>query len=284
MNRTKCIFVSDLHGKTDRYDKLFGLIASEKPELVFMGGDLLPNTMRKSNRFRDFFPDYFFPELEKLREELANDYPEIFIIPGNDDPRIEIETFLTNNHQGLFQFINQLKVVVNDYTVFGYGYVPPTPFQLKDWEKYDVSQYVDPGCLAPDQGFTSVERSRNYIYETIKNDLDEMTKNEDLAKAIFLFHSPPYQTLLDRAALDGIKIDHVPLDVHVGSIAIKRFIEERQPLVTLHGHIHESTRITGSWKEQLGTTHMFNAAHDGPELSAIIFHPENIEDAVRLLV
>jgi len=40
-----------------------------------------------------------------------------------------------------------------------------------------------------------------------------------------VLHSPPYDTGLDRAALDGRSVDHAPLDVHVGSIAIRRFIE-----------------------------------------------------------
>jgi Icc-related predicted phosphoesterase len=78
--------------------------------------------------------------------------------------------------------------------------------------------------------------------------------------------------------------EHVPLDVHVGSIAIQRFIEERQPMLTLHGHIHESTRLTGAWQEQFGNTLSFNAAHDGPELSLIRFHLNRPGEAVRLLV
>ncbi len=63
---------------------------------------------------------------------------------------------------------------------------------------------------------------------------------------------------LPRAAVrDGARprrarrrmVDHVPLDVHVGSIAIRRFIEARQPLAALHGHVHESARLTGAWRE-----------------------------------
>ena len=117
-----------------------------------------------------------------------------------------------------------------------------------------------------------------------KNDLEILTENEDLSNAIFLFHSPPYKTNLDRAALDGVNVDHVPMDVHVGSIAIKRFIEDKQPYITLHGHIHESTRLTGLWKEQIGNTISFNAAHDGPKLSLIIFDLENVLEATRLLI
>lgn len=42
---------------------------------------------------------------------------------------------------------------------------------------------------------------------------------------------------------------YAPMDVHVGSIALRRFIEARQPLLTLHGHVHESARLTGSWHQ-----------------------------------
>jgi Icc-related predicted phosphoesterase len=98
-----------------------------------------------------------------------------------------------------------------------------------------------------------------------------------------LFHSPPYQTKLDRAALDGKMVDHVPVDVHVGSIAIRRLIEARQPLVTLHGHIHESAELTGSWKDRIGRTHIFSAAHAGPELALVRFDTDDLEQATREL-
>ena len=89
---------------------------------------------------------------------------------------------------------------------------------------------------------------------------------------------------MDRAALDNKKIDHVAVDVHIGSIALKKFIEKRQPLITLHGHVHESARITGFWKDKIGNTYMFSAAHDGPELSLIIFDPTKPQNAQRKLI
>jgi Icc-related predicted phosphoesterase len=101
--------------------------------------------------------------------------------------------------------------------------------------------------------------------------------------AVFVFHSPPHRTNLDRAPLDGKSVEHVPLDVHVGSIAIRRFIERTQPLVTLHGHVHESARLTGSWRDTIGRTHLFTAAHDGPELALVRFDLENPAAAVREL-
>ena len=64
----------------------------------------------------------------------------------------------------------------------------------------------------------------------------------------------------------------------------KRFIEEKQPHITLHGHVHESTKITGSWKDQIGNTYMFNAAHNGPELSLVKFNLEEPENAKREII
>jgi Icc-related predicted phosphoesterase len=121
-------------------------------------------------------------------------------------------------------------------------------------------------------------------WSTIRQDLEDLAGETDLANAVFLFHSPPYNTDLDRAALDGKKVDHVPLDVHVGSIAILRFIEERQPLLTLHGHVHESTRLTGRWKQRIGRTVAINGAHDGPELSLVRFDLADPGAATRELL
>jgi Icc-related predicted phosphoesterase len=84
--------------------------------------------------------------------------------------------------------------------------------------------------------------------------------------------------------LDGKKIDGVPLDLHVGSIAVQRFIESRQPLLTLHGHVHESARLTGHWRDKIGNTHVFGAAHDGPELALVHFDPADLENAERELL
>lgn len=119
---------------------------------------------------------------------------------------------------------------------------------------------------------------------TIRDDLARLTGDDPMDKAIFLFHSPPYKTALDLAGLAGKMIDHVPLDPHMGSIAVRRFIESRQPLLTLHGHIHESARLTSSWRDRIGRTECFSAAHDGPELALVRFDPENLAAASRQLI
>jgi Icc-related predicted phosphoesterase len=169
--------------------------------------------------------------------------------------------------------------------ITGYSYIPPTPFQLKDWERYDVSQYVDVGAVSPEQGKRTVPVPLDDIkYSTIQDDLEQLVKQSPAKKTIYLFHSPPYQTCLDQANLKGKQVDYVPLDTHVGSIAIKRFIETHQPFLTLHGHVHESTQITGCWKEKIGQTYSFTAAHHGPELAVIRFDTNDLENATRDLI
>jgi Icc-related predicted phosphoesterase len=79
-------------------------------------------------------------------------------------------------------------------------------------------------------------------------------------------------------------IEHAPVDFHVGSIAIRRFIEKRQPLITLHGHVHESARISGAWRERIGRTYTFSAGHDGVELALVRFDPDMPEKAKRELI
>lgn len=281
---TNCFFVTDLHGKPDRYRKLFEVMINEKPDAVFFGGDLLPHRMKMVEGFDDFILDFLFPNLRKIKEALKEETPELFMILGNDDARSEEHKFINENKNGLIQYISQAKTNWNGFSIYGYPFVPPSPFQLKDWEKYDVSRYVDPGCIPPTEGFRTTETKEDIEYATIQKDLMELAGDNDLSKAIFLFHSPPYKTNLDRAGLDGKMIDHAPMDVHVGSIAIKRFIEERQPLLTLHGHIHESTRLTGNWHQQIGNTVAFNAAHDAPELSVIKFNPAYLAGSERVIV
>ena len=165
------------------------------------------------------------------------------------------------------------------------GYIPPSPFLLKDWERYDVSRYFDPGCISPEEGNRTVNVSLDeQRYSTIKKDLEMLAGSDDLGRAIFLFHTPPHGTKLDRAGLDGKYIEGVPLDPHVGSIAVRQFIESRQPLVTLHGHVHESARLSGSWQDKIGRTFMFSGAHDGPELALVRFDLENPAAAIRQLL
>jgi Icc-related predicted phosphoesterase len=282
-----CFFASDLHGMTDRYGKLFRAIQCERPVAVFLGGDLLPSgfiaAISADPSRDDFVSGVLEGGLAALRATLGPAYPRVFLILGNDDLRLEEAAILDLARTGLCDYVHERRIEWQGLTVYGYACVPPTPFMLKDWERYDVSRYVDPGCVSPEEGWRSVPRS-DVKYGTILEDLDRLAGSDSLDRAIFLFHAPPYETVLDRAALDGRMVDHAPVDVHVGSIAVRRFIEARQPLITLHGHVHESVRMTGRWQEQIGRTHAFAAGHDGPALALVRFDPSAPASATRELL
>jgi Icc-related predicted phosphoesterase len=68
----------------------------------------------------------------------------------------------------------------------------------------------------------------------------------DMERAIFNFHAPPYGTGLDEAPA----LDETLRPVHggavmkpVGSTAVRDAIRRHQPMLSVHGHIHESRGI-----------------------------------------
>ena len=282
---TTCFFVSDLHGRMECYEKLFHRIAEVKPATLFIGGDFLPPSRRGHNP-AVFLKSWLLPMLTDLQAQQGKLFPRIFLIMGNDDGRSCEQDIRDIEQSGIWEYVACREArPLGDFRVFGYPFVPPTPFFLKDWERYDLSRYVDPGCVSPEEGFLTFPRDESERkHATIRSDLDRLFDGASLDHAILLFHAPPYMTKLDRAALEGVTIDGVPVDVHLGSIAIRRFIEDRQPLLTLHGHVHESAALTGSWKDRIGWTWCFSAAHNGPELALVRFELENPDQASRELI
>lgn len=282
-------FTSDLHGRPDRYEKLLGAVRRDRPAGVFLGGDLLPHFMNESWRDETtdggFVDGFLAPRFDQLRRDLAADYPRIFLILGNDDLYGFAADLEAGRQSGLWSYLHGRSGTFGRHVVYGYNCVPPTPFQLKDWERYDVSRFTDPGCVSPEEGLRTDGRTvREAGLATISGELEALVGDDDLSDAILLFHCPPHGTRLDRADLEGKFVDHAPLDPHVGSIAIRRLIESKQPLLSLHGHVHESTRLTGAWREELGRTTAFNGAHHGPELALIRFDTDDLGAATRELL
>jgi len=275
-----CLFASDLHGSPHRARALLAAVEREPPRGVFLGGDLL-----RHGDGGEYIEQVLARGFERLRSALGPEAPEVFVILGNDDPR-SCEPLVTEaDARGTWHYIHRRAVPFAGFTVLGYNCVPPTPFRLKDWERYDVSRYVDPGCVAPEDGLLTVPvPDRDLRFATIADDLAGLADGHDVARAVCLFHSPPYETALDRAALDDVRVDHVAADVHVGSIAVRRFMETGQPWLGLHGHVHESARLTGAWMDRIGSTPLLSAAHDGSELALVRFDLEQPGGATRELI
>ena len=278
-----CFFVSDLHGKMSRYEALLKMIRKEKPDFVFMGGDLLPHTPhgQLSNGDDAFIHGFLLPKFKALKEKMDCAYPEIFIIPGNDDQKLLFRQMEQGETDDLWRSLHNKCIVIGKYRLYGYACVPPTPFINKDWDRLDVSDEIESGCIAPSDGFFSLPPAHDPSRATIEADLKLLVNDDNLDFGVFLFHSPPFNTQLDLAAIHH---DGRTTVVHAGSKAIRNFIEQNQPYITLHGHIHESAGISGQWKQLLGRTLSFSAAHHGPELALITFELQDPASASRRMV
>ncbi len=280
-----CFLVSDLHGRVARYESLLAVAAAERPDVIFMAGDLLPHRWSSLERDDSLFMNYLVDWVHRLRPPSAGSSPRLVLILGNDDERAAEAGLVAGDERGDWCYVHGRTLDLGGWTVAGYAHVPPTPFLLKDWERYDVGRYVDPGCVSPEVGYRTVPVDERAIEtRTIAADLEALAEGADPDRLILLAHSPPYRTCLDRADLDGQSVDHAPLDVHVGSVGLRRVIEDRQPALTLHGHIHEAARLTGSWRDTIGRTRCFTGAHDGPELALVRFDLDDLEGATRELL
>jgi len=123
-----------MHGKMSRYEALFKIIRKEKPDFVFLGGDLLPhrniqNQLGTGNEGY-FVRDSLFRKFEKLKETMGCAYPDIFLIPENDDRKIVFDSVATGEKADLWRSIHNQCVVIGKYRFYGFGCFQPTPFMI----------------------------------------------------------------------------------------------------------------------------------------------------------
>jgi uncharacterized protein len=104
---------------------------------------------------------------------------------------------------------------------------------------------------------------REQTEEQLATVLRDMAANlSDPERAIVNVHVPPFGTQLDDAPMldPDLRVVQVMGQVKfgpVGSTAVRDFLLERQPLLGLHGHIHESAGI-----RRLGRTIAINPGSD----------------------
>jgi Icc-related predicted phosphoesterase len=215
-----------------------------------------------------------------FREGLARQFQRILLIPGNWDPAYP-EIF-ASPPEGLVDLDRKRFRFESGYEFIGYPFVPPTPFRPKDYEKMD---HLDTPW--PPQKTPSYSRSAHPPYAlnpidpgpylrgkgTIEKDLEDLPTPGVMSKTIYVMHSPPF----------GTNLDVIPGGHFVGSRSIRKFIETFQPLLTLHGHIHESPRLSGKYSDRIGRTLCLNpgqllSADEGrPRLQGAFFVLDDLE-------
>jgi Icc-related predicted phosphoesterase len=140
-----------------------------------------------------------------------------FMMPGNDDPP-QIGDLLRKSDR----VINPEGTVteVGGHEMISTGWSNPTP-----WRTY-----------------------RECTEEELHDQIDRMAASlKNPAGCIFNLHVPPYNSTLDSAPKLDENMRMVvdpgsggPTMIPVGSTAVREAIEKHQPMLGLHGHVHES--------------------------------------------
>jgi len=172
--------------------------------------------------------------LRLAEERLKGTGVKVIINAGNDDA-LELDEVLESSD---FVIHPEGKVVELDgYEMISTGYANMTPWH------------------AP----------RDIPEEELEKKIEEMaSKVRNMQSAIFNIHPPPYNTGLDMAPkvdenLRPVTLPGTVVMVPVGSVSVRKLIEKYQPLLGLHGHVHESRGA-----KYLGRTLIINPGSDYP--------------------
>lgn len=142
-----------------------------------------------------------------------------FWIGGNDDKSEALAQVQSTPH---VRYIDEAVARFDeDHEILGFGWTNPSPWNT-------------PRELPEDQLAARLDRVMNQV--------------KDPEHAIYLMHAPPYGTGLDIAPkLDASFNPPRPVTqggqeilIPVGATSFRDAIKDTQPLLTLHGHIHET--------------------------------------------
>lgn len=286
----RILFTSDTHVHPAHLDRFLGSARKLLPHAAVIGGDINPN-------WKGSIAASIEPHVRWIRERLLprietfhREHPEMpfFIDFGNDD--ITVARRLLEEKDGTVLHLLHMRVVglSGDLAVVGYMAVNPTPFRIKDLEKADSRDWdglSPPGIRRSGSvttGGIETPCTLDPADGTIEEDLDllsEILEGDRWRDSSFVFvsHAPPRDTVLDR--IEG--------GAGVGSLAVRRFIERwgrtGRLICSLHGHIHESPRVSGRAWQYVGGVPAFNAGQQKETLRAILLETADPAGSARLV-
>jgi uncharacterized protein len=271
-NFTRIFFATDIHGSEPCFMKFIRAATFYKADVLILGGDITGKQIvaieQKSDawyaylfgqewiahnpaelgelenniRYNGFYPCVVTPDemselnadparVEALFSKLMSESIErwihlaeerlrgvavkCFISPGNDD-QFDLDRILMSSDVVIFPE-GQVVDLDGVHTMVSCGFANMTPWHCP----------------------------RDIQDEELQFKLQAMLeKVEDPSRCIFNFHAPPFDSTLDSAPELGADLRPVLVGgseniIPVGSKAVREMIEKYQPLVGLHGHIHE---------------------------------------------
>ncbi|MCF8565509.1 metallophosphoesterase [Alicyclobacillus tolerans] len=277
MRNLKIYFTTDIHGSEKCFRKFLNAGAYYRADVIILGGDITGKIvvpivsqgngkfvatfhgdtihcgtqqdlleLERQIKYAGYYPYRCDPdELQYLRDhknasdEMINrmmiqsvtEWMELaesklrgtgircFISPGNDDV-LELDAILSSSDY--VECPDARIVDLDGYEMLSYGWVNVTPWN-------------SPRDLPDDE-----------LAKRIQSLAAEL-KNPN--RAIFNLHVPPYNSGLDTAPVLDSELKPVVAGgevqtAAVGSQAVRSLIEQYQPILSLHGHIHESRGAT----------------------------------------
>lgn len=268
----RMVYTSDLHGNRDHYSQVLHLAVEQEARAILLGGDLFPNCHEPARCLmlqRDFVRTFFEPWLRRIRTEFRA--LVVYALPGNEDWASAWDLLMDLAEARLFFPLHQRAWHIDDdMWLAGSSLVPMTPFVPKDWDRLEGIAPEPPfplgGGLRSAYGLLRpVTLADLQALPTIMDELAILAVQSEPAQTIYVMHSPPAATALDRLA-DGRL---------VGSRAVRAFIEQHQPPLTLHGHVHESPAVSGSYVDCIGRTLCVNPGQTPERLHAVVFETDD---------
>jgi len=186
---------------------------------------------RIDDLFRKLVVERFRSWMELADERLKGSGIEVFMAAGNDD-LMEVDAVIDSAESIVNADLK--KVMIKDYEMITCSWSNPTPWDTE----------------------------REYPEEVLEKKLDELAAQvTNTETAIFNLHVPPYDTQIDQAPkLSDKLVPSTDESIPAGSKAVLNVLTRYQPLLGLHGHIHESRGI-----QKIGRTLCLNPGSEYSE-------------------
>ena len=276
----KFFVTSDLHGNLDFYENSLKLARDEKCQIAVFAGNLLPDGYNMSLSL-SAQTDFIDEGLKYYLEEFSKAEIQVILILGNHDWAFCESNIKELERQGLCVYAHKklIDIVGTQYQLVGYNCVPHTNFYRKDWERLENRSVNIPDS---DDFFTKPGVSKIYTINsqkwfdsksTIEDDLMMLPQPQNWRKTIAITHAPPKNTPLDKNYQGN----------SVGSSSVKNFILSKKPYLSIHGHVHESPKISGLYISPVGSTLSINAGQQVgiPSFHACTFRIEDITGTIK---
>ena len=287
--RTRIFFATDIHGSESCFRKWLNAAEVYDARVLVLGGDLtgkvlVPFVAEPEGYRAEIHGEVVHArdeeELEKLRSQVRMMGRYDVLLAAEEEPLLEQPEELSRIfdqaiRESLARWVALIDERIGDRevavtTMLGNDDDPRLAEVLRS---SGIAAYAEDGPVELPGGYEMISvgfstptpwhTPRELSEEELAAKIEAMAAQlNDASKAVFNLHCPPLESHLDQATKLDDELRPVtdaggPVQIGVGSAAVRESIERHQPLLGLHGHVHESP---GS--EKIGTTISINPGSD----------------------